>query len=559
MKNILSFYIFLFILTISAFAEEKTIPEFNLDIEKDGSVLLFKATPPEGHHFNLKSPYKAEKNNSKLKLYRATAQLIQYNLAKSLIGAKDVVTLTIFICDESNSYCVKQTKQWSKEGAMGTATAPTSAKEWPGASSIREKDEFGFILNNPDAAFAIAKTTGKPLLIDFYAIWCPPCNELDEIVYPSAEFQDLKKEAVLLKMDADSPASWKLKSRYEIKGYPTVLIAKTDGSELSRIVGFIPLKEFLGRIHSALKQDSSARSSPEQLASAAFYREDWSKSRELYAELVKKNATNEELKQRLSMSGVKEIQRKVKEKNGSRDEFIEKLEKAITDFPNTVYSMESAIDLAETYGELENKDKQKQILTKGMETVKFLLKTKVKNGEIAGSEYSEADLYQQLADFYEQLEMFDEAKSAFNSAVKIYNKKIKSSKNKNSRGIGLELAYCLWKSGNNNKADKLYEKFEKLFSKEFTFYYAHSRMLFHLTDFKRAVSRAENAFQYSYGDNKLRATDNLANIYSELGDKQKAISLIDQTLKETVIPSDSKIRSLKYIENLKKLKSKLSG
>ena len=37
-------------------------------------------------------------------------------------------------------------------------------------------------------AFVSAKKTGKPLLISFFGIWCPPCNELDETVFESLTF-----------------------------------------------------------------------------------------------------------------------------------------------------------------------------------------------------------------------------------------------------------------------------------------------------------------------------------------------------------------------------------
>src|SRR5262249_25000606 len=103
----------------------------------------------------------------------------------------------------------------------------------------------GFVLNQPDQALALAQREGKPLLIDFFGIWCPPCNRLDEEVFSNPSFQKEAHHFVLLKLDADSDLSWDLKSKYKVGGYPTLVFANPDGEELSRVVGFRPLPEIL--------------------------------------------------------------------------------------------------------------------------------------------------------------------------------------------------------------------------------------------------------------------------------------------------------------------------
>ncbi len=557
MKIIIQYtLIFKLLLSSLIFAEETKVPEFTLEIEQDSSVYFLKATPPADHHFNLKTPYKALKNNSTLKAFKATKDLIQYNIAKSILSDKDTVTLTLFICDNDNKYCVKQNQIWSKS-ALPHATA-ISPNEINKTSTIRMKDEFGFIMNNVDAAFEQSKKTHKPILIDFYAIWCPPCNELDEIVYPSKEFNDLKDSFVLLKLDVDSPVSWKLKSQFEIKGYPTIVIISPQGIELSRIVGFIPMKEFFERMKLSLRSDA-ATNSTEHLAANAFYREDWTKSKALYSELITKEPNNKEYKERFAQSEIEEIKTKVKDQKDTKENLIAKLEKAINNFGNTIFAMESAVELAEIYEENQNKEKQNEAITKGLSIANSILKTQVSNGEVKGAEYSEADLYQQIAEFHDQLEQSDESKSAYLNAVNYYKNKLKNMPKKRQRGYSLELAYCLWKSGNINKANDIYEKFEKMYPNEFTFYYAQSRMFFHLKDFKGAKEKGEKALQYSYGDNQLRSVENLANIYAELGDKKKGIDLITQTIQNHHIPTDYKVRSQRYIDNLTKLKSKLES
>src|ERR1700735_4565692 len=97
-----------------------------------------------------------------------------------------------------------------------------------------------------DKTFSKARKEGKPVLIDFFGIWCPPCNELDETVFETAGFLTKAKAFVLLRVDADAKQSWKLKHRYKIGGYPTIVFTNPSGKEIYRFVGYRSAKETLG-------------------------------------------------------------------------------------------------------------------------------------------------------------------------------------------------------------------------------------------------------------------------------------------------------------------------
>ena len=89
-----------------------------------------------------------------------------------------------------------------------------------------------------EAAFAEAKASGKPLLLDFSAVWCPPCNLLSAEVLHTADPPEVLSDYVVAVVDVDHPSSFALKSQYDIGGYPTVVVADADGSERSRMVGY---------------------------------------------------------------------------------------------------------------------------------------------------------------------------------------------------------------------------------------------------------------------------------------------------------------------------------
>ena len=94
-----------------------------------------------------------------------------------------------------------------------------------------------------------AKEEKKLVLIDFTGSdWCPPCKKLHQDIFMSQEFKDYAaKNLVLVEIDfpRSKPQSDELKAankqlseKYNVTGFPTVIVLSPDGKELSREVGF---------------------------------------------------------------------------------------------------------------------------------------------------------------------------------------------------------------------------------------------------------------------------------------------------------------------------------
>ncbi len=99
------------------------------------------------------------------------------------------------------------------------------------------------------AAQAKAKAEGKPMLLDFTGSdWCGWCMKLDQEIFSTAEFRDYaQKHFVLVKVDfpmrkpqpaAEKAQNEQLAARFQIEGYPTLVLLAPDGKTLGNL-GYI--------------------------------------------------------------------------------------------------------------------------------------------------------------------------------------------------------------------------------------------------------------------------------------------------------------------------------
>jgi thiol:disulfide interchange protein DsbD len=110
-----------------------------------------------------------------------------------------------------------------------------------------------------DELLSEAKRLKKPVIIDFYADWCSPCRELEEITFHDAEIaKQAEQDFIMVKVDLTrkgNPVHEHLLKEYEVKGVPTVVFINRKGNERSniRLVDFLPADQFLIRMAEAKK------------------------------------------------------------------------------------------------------------------------------------------------------------------------------------------------------------------------------------------------------------------------------------------------------------------
>jgi thiol:disulfide interchange protein len=89
------------------------------------------------------------------------------------------------------------------------------------------------------AALAESQATGKPVLIDFTASWCPPCQMMKRDVWPDPQVAQLVSNSYMpLLADVDEADIQDVARRYGVNPIPTVIITDGQGAVL-RQEGFL--------------------------------------------------------------------------------------------------------------------------------------------------------------------------------------------------------------------------------------------------------------------------------------------------------------------------------
>lgn len=106
-----------------------------------------------------------------------------------------------------------------------------------------------------------AQNLKKPVIIDFYATWCTPCRELEDVTFHDVSVvKQAEADFVMVKVDVTkggNPVHERLLQQYEVKGVPTIVFLDAGGKERHnlRLVDFLPPDQFLGRMAELKKGD----------------------------------------------------------------------------------------------------------------------------------------------------------------------------------------------------------------------------------------------------------------------------------------------------------------
>ena len=104
------------------------------------------------------------------------------------------------------------------------------------------------------AALKAGKDTGKPVVLIFSAVWCPPCQANKRNVYPSDAVKPFHDKFVWAYLDADEESNVPAMQKYGVSGIPHIQFLDKAGKALGSVVGGTMPEEFAKTLGATLKK-----------------------------------------------------------------------------------------------------------------------------------------------------------------------------------------------------------------------------------------------------------------------------------------------------------------
>jgi len=125
----------------------------------------------------------------------------------------------------------------SKAPEAPPAAAVSRAEPVAAATLATAEHAIAWEASDVDAAFAKAKAESKPLFLYWGAVWCPPCNEVKANLFTRQDFIARSRNFVPVYLDGDAKGAQKLGARFNVSGYPTMVLFTPEGHEITRLPG----------------------------------------------------------------------------------------------------------------------------------------------------------------------------------------------------------------------------------------------------------------------------------------------------------------------------------
>lgn len=95
--------------------------------------------------------------------------------------------------------------------------------------------------------FAQLINSSKPVLVDFFATWCGPCQTMAPIL---KEVKETMGERIrIIKVDVDKNRELMASPQFQVRGVPTLMLFQ-NGKMLWKQAGVIPKEEIIRTINS---------------------------------------------------------------------------------------------------------------------------------------------------------------------------------------------------------------------------------------------------------------------------------------------------------------------
>ncbi len=484
-----------------------------------GRTVLFRTAA--GYHFNLKAP----QDCGPVRAFDVTEGSLRCRF--DVPGRQNV---SLKICAENESSCMFENFEILVKGAPAAKSGKTPA---PAASG--ETPMEGFLLNSPGKALAEAVKERKPLFIDFFAKWCPPCRLMESTVLDKPQFLEASSGMVRVSMDIDKPSSREWMKRFGVRAFPTYLVADPQLREIGRWLGSgslpafsawvkdqrrwkdLPIAEAEAKV-SSLDGDGRLR-----VAKARLGEKEWKAAMDLLSGIKTREAEFLYASAQVSMAE-NDAKKDVKASTGPASPLVPVYRDAIARFDGSDGKAAEA-DIMEWVGDLYKLDPA--AAKPWLDELPVLVKRFLLSKETAAEGYAPADIYVTVADMLDDAGLSKEAAPYYLEAARDYaSQAAKASNPERAKGLRYSQARYLLAAGRTGEAASVYGELARRFPGEYAFHRAYASALTKLGKYPEALREARLAEKLSYGDVRYGIMMQMAKIQLAHEDRPGAVKTL---------------------------------
>ncbi|OHX19105.1 thioredoxin family protein [Chromobacterium sphagni] len=135
---------------------------------------------------------------------------------------------------------------------------------------------IGWQKGDVPAAFAKARSENRPVFLYWGAVWCPPCNQVKATIFNRPDFIAATRQFVPVYLDGDSANAQQLGEQFKVRGYPTMILFRPDGTEITRLPGEVDPERYLRTLQLGLVTVKPVKSLlADALAGKPLAADDW--------------------------------------------------------------------------------------------------------------------------------------------------------------------------------------------------------------------------------------------------------------------------------------------
>ncbi len=141
--------------------------------------------------------------------------------------------------------------------AFALMLAAAACQNGSDQAEVAQASEIAWRHGDVADALTEAKEAGKPVILYWGAVWCPPCNQMKATLFRDPEFIAETQNFIPVYLDGDTEGAQRWGEQFGISGYPTVIILQPDGTEITRIASATMAGELPHLLEVAAKRTTS--------------------------------------------------------------------------------------------------------------------------------------------------------------------------------------------------------------------------------------------------------------------------------------------------------------